>query len=226
MTCTKCPHIALLPTRKNDRAAALNAALKTLYPDAACALEFAGDPFRLLVMARLSAQCTDKRVNEVAPRLFTRFPDVFAMQKAPLAELEEIIRPCGLYRAKARQILQMCAELAQRHEGKVPQTKKELLALSGVGEKIANLMLGDVFGDPQIVADTHCIRLARRFMLTTKSDPHQVTLALERVIPKEDRADFCHRIIMLGRSACRAQHPLCDECPLVALKMNKAPSVL
>lgn len=222
MTCTKCPKIQFLPTRKKERAAALNEALKKLYPNAVCALEFAGDPFRLLVMARLSAQCTDKRVNEVAPVLFDRFPDVFAMQKAPLELLEEIIRPCGLYHAKARQILQMCDELICRHGGIIPRTKKELMALSGVGEKIANLMLGDVFNDPQIVADTHCIRLAHRFGLTGSSEAHRVTRDLERLIPKEDRADFCHRIITLGREACRARNPLCETCPLIALKMTKS----
>ena len=222
MDCPKCPRIQLFSPRKKDRAAALNADLKSLYPDAVCALEFAGDPFRLLVMARLSAQCTDKRVNEVAPRLFARFPDVYSMQKAPLPELEEIIRPCGLYRAKARQILQMCTELIERHRGEVPRTKAELTALSGVGIKIAHLMLGDVFGDPQIVADTHCIRLAHRFGLTASSEPHRVTRDLERLIPKEDRADFCHRIITLGREACRARNPLCETCPLIALKMTKS----
>ncbi len=208
-----CPALSLLPKRKKERARVIGEKLKELYPDAVCALEFMGDPFRLLVMARLSAQCTDKRVNEVSRPLFEAFPDIKAFAEADIGELEEAVRPCGLYRTKAAQIKEMSRVLTEQYGGRVPETKEELMALPGVGEKIANLMLGDVFGDPQIVADTHCIRLAGRFHLTESTLPSRVVKDLEKLVPKEERADFCHRIILLGREYCKAPSPRCGACP-------------
>jgi len=214
VTTPLCPLSKQLPRRKRERAALICRFLCKQYPEASCALDFRGDPFRLLVMARLSAQCTDRRVNEVSVPLFRRYPDVFAMADAKREELEETIRPCGLFRSKADQILKLSRILIEEYEGEVPQEKKALLALPGVGEKIANLMLGDVFGDPHIVADTHCIRLAGRFSLTKSSLPSRVTKDLEALIPKEEQSDFCHRLITLGREFCKAQSPRCQSCPL------------
>jgi len=209
-----CPALCSFPKSKKDRALTLCRRLEKLYPDAACALEFEGDPFRLLVMARLSAQCTDKRVNEVSKPLFQKYPDVFSFAAADRSELEEVIRPCGLFRSKADQILKMSKMLIEDHGGKIPRDKESLMALPGVGEKIANLMLGDAFGDPHIVADTHCIRLAGRFRLSDSENPAKVTKDLEKIIPKAEQADFCHRLITLGREFCKAQGARCEACPM------------
>ena len=208
-----CPVAKKFPRGKKERALLIGSLLKKQYPEAVCALEFEGDPFRLLVMARLSAQCTDKRVNEVSKALFQKYPDAKAFAQADIHELEEAVRPCGLYRTKADQIQKMSQVLLSEFNSEVPRDKETLLSLPGVGEKIANLMLGDVFGDPHIVADTHCIRLAGRFSLTKSENPSIVTKDLEKLVPKEEQSDFCHRIIMLGREFCRAQNPLCDTCP-------------
>ncbi len=213
MTELLCPALAELPRDKADRAATIARYLQALYPDASCALDFRGDPFRLLVMARLSAQCTDQRVNLVSEPLFSRFPNVKAMADAPIEELEALVRPCGLYRTKAKQIRDAARILLEKHRGVIPRSKEELMALPGVGEKIANLMLGDVFDDPHIVADTHCIRLANRFALTDSKTPEKVTLQLEAIVPKPEQSDFCHRIILLGREFCKAQKPNCALCP-------------
>ncbi len=209
-----CPKKALLPRAKGARQAFLSRALTRLYPSAECALEYAGDPFRLLVMARLSAQCTDRRVNEISPALFQRFPDAAAFASAEQAEVEQYIFSTGMYREKARQLIAMSQKLLSDFDGRVPNTQKELLSLPGVGTKIANLMLGDVFGQPAIVADTHMIRLSRRWGFCDSADQHKVEAALEKVTPLSDRADFCHRAVLFGREFCRAQNPLCETCPL------------
>lgn len=209
-----CPNRSLLPRAKGARQAFLSRALTRLYPDAECALEYVGDPFRLLVMARLSAQCTDRRVNEISPALFERFPDAAAFAAAEQAELERYIFSTGMYREKARQLIAMAGKLLSDFGGEVPSTQKELLSLPGVGTKIANLMLGDVFGQPAIVADTHMIRLSRRWGFSDSADQHKVEAALEKVTPRADRADFCHRAVLFGREYCRAQNPACDTCPL------------
>ncbi len=207
-----CPAVKNIKSKK-ERAERFQAFLKERYPDALCALEYGGDPFRLLVMARLSAQCTDKRVNEVSLPLFERFPDVYAMAKADRSELESIIRPCGLFRTKAESVLGMSKEIIERHDGKVPSAYDELIALSGVGMKIANLMLGDVFGDSRIVPDTHCIRISSKLKLISKNDPVVCERELSRLIKKEEQSDFCHRIVLFGREFCKAPTPLCEKCP-------------
>jgi len=216
-----CPRLSAFPRTQKERARFLSEELAKKYPYATCALEFDGDPFRLLVMARLSAQCTDKRVNEVSRALFQKYQDVYQMAKADLLELEEMIRPCGLFHSKATQILKTSQILVNDYQGQVPREKSALLALPGVGEKIANLMLGDVFGDPHIVADTHCIRLAGRFRLSKSTLPHKVTQDLEKLIPKAEQSDFCHRIIQLGREFCKAQSPDCKNCPLGICEKNE-----
>lgn len=218
MNIKKCPATPLFPRGKKAKAVAIHNILKELYPDAVCALDFQGDPFRLLVMARLSAQCTDKRVNEVSVPLFEKYPNATAFANANIKELEEAVKPCGLYRTKAAQILEMSKILLRDHGGQVPANKEALLALPGVGEKIANLMMGDVFGDPHIVADTHLIRLSGRFGLTQSTNPSIVTREMEKIVPKEEQSDFCHRIILLGREYCKAQNPNCEKCPLTQKK--------
>ncbi len=209
-----CPALKAMPRGKKARAALLTDALKEVYPEAACALQYESDPFRLLVMARLSAQCTDKRVNEVSKPLFSALPNAKAFAEADLAVIEILVKPCGLYHTKAKSIQDFSRILCDKYGGEVPRTKEELLALPGVGEKIANLMLGDVFGDPHVVADTHCIRLSGRWRLTDSRDPAKVTIGLEKLLPKEEQSDFCHRVVDFGRDFCRAQNPDCENCPL------------
>lgn len=207
-----CPRIKDVK-KKKDRAEIFSAFLKKEYPDALCALEYEEDPFRLLVMARLSAQCTDKRVNEVSKPLFEAFPTVYDMAKAERSKLENIIRPCGLFRTKAESIIGMSQAIVENHGGEVPHTYDELIALPGVGMKIANLMLGDVFGDSRIVPDTHCIRITYKLGLISKNDPVVCERELSRLIKKEEQSDFCHRIVLFGREYCKAPTPLCDTCP-------------
>ncbi len=215
MKVTKCPAMKHFPREKKARAREIAKRLENLYPNAECALEFHGDPFRLLVMARLSAQCTDKRVNEVSVSLFQKYPNVHAFATADLPQLEEAVRPCGLFRTKAFQIREMSRTLLTEYGGLVPRKKDALLSLPGVGEKIANLMLGDVFNDPHIVADTHLIRLTGRFGLTSSTNPAIVTKQMEALIPKAEQSDFCHRAIFLGRGPCKAQNPDCENCPFM-----------
>ncbi len=190
--------------------------LKEIYPDATCALEYGGDPWRLLVMARLSAQCTDKRVNLVCVDLFRELPDMNAMAEAPIERIEGLIRSCGLYRTKASDLKKMCQMLVSDFDGRVPEDMDELLSLPGVGRKIANLMRGDVFGKPAIVTDTHCIRICGRlgFYPEALKEPHKIEKILVKVISPEEQSDFCHRIVNFGRDICTARAPKCGECRL------------
>ncbi|MFY9381908.1 MAG: endonuclease III [Eubacteriales bacterium] len=190
--------------------------LSDLYPDAVSSLNSDGDPWRLLIMARLSAQCTDARVNEVARELFSRFPTPETLAEGELDEIERIIKPCGLYRVKAKNIRDESAMLIERFGGVMPNTMEEMLSFPGVGRKIANLILGDVNGIPGIVADTHCIRVCGRLGLYEESlrDPLRVEKILSEIIKPEEQSAFCHRIVLFGRDYCRARSPRCDECPL------------
>ena len=194
----------------------IHAVLKELYPDALCSLEYDGDPWRLLIAARLSAQCTDERVNIVCGPLFQKYPDAEAMAGADLSELEQIIRPCGLYHTKAASCAAMSQIIVRDYGGKVPDTMEDLLSLPGVGRKIANLVLGDCYGKPGIVADTHCIRLNGRFGFydETLKDPLRVEKILSAIVPPEEQAAYCHRMVLFGREYCRAKQPRCPECPL------------
>lgn len=216
MVMGKYPPCQRLPEHKTkgERAEYITKALKVLYPEAPCALEYENDPYRLLVMARLSAQCTDERVNKVSKELFRCYPDCRAMANAPIERLEELVRSCGVYRVKAKNIKDMSAMLLERTGGEVPCDKEFLLSLPGVGPKIANLILGDVFKVPGIVADTHCIRLSNRFSLCDSDDPLKVERALGPVIEPCEQSDLCHRLVMFGREFCRAQGPDCRNCPL------------
>lgn len=195
--------------------------LEAYYPHSACALEAKGDPFRLLVMAILSAQCTDARVNLIAPALFERFPDAASMAEGEIPELEALIRTCGLYRSKAKN-LSLCAKrLTEVYGGEVPSEMNDLLTLAGVGRKVANLIRGDVFGLGGIVADTHCIRITNLLGFCDTTDPKKVELALDPLVPKEKQSDFCHRLVQYGRDVCIARRPQCEKCVLQDLCQHR-----
>ena len=204
---------------KIQRAAAIVEALKNVYPNAECALQYEGEPWRLLVMGRLSAQCTDARVNIVCRDLFARFPSPKAMAEAPIEDIEDVVRPCGLYRTKAANIKDACARLVEVYGGVLPDDMDELLTFPGVGRKIANLLLGDIYRRPAIVADTHCIRISERLGLTPRGckDPVKTEKTLIPLISPEEQSDFCHRIVWFGREWCTARSPKCDNCPLATL---------
>lgn len=198
--------------------------LKTLnekYPSAECALEYDGDAWRLLVMGRLSAQCTDKRVNIVCKDLFEKFPDVYSMAAAPVEEIEKIVYPCGVYRVKAQNIKDFSQIIIDSFGGKVPDNMDDLLTLPGVGRKIANLILGDVYHKPAVVTDTHCIRISNRLGLAQSKDPVKVEKALKNLIPDDEQSDFCHRLVRFGREVCDARSPKCSECPFEQLGCAK-----
>ena len=203
---------------KKARAAYVVAELEKIYPDAACALESGGDPWRLLVMGRLSAQCTDARVNTVCRELFAHFPDAAAMAAAPLEEIEKLVYSCGVYKVKAKNIRDFSAIITEKYGGRVPNSMEELLTLPGVGRKIANLILGDVYGKPAIVADTHCIRISNRLGLCDSKVPEKVERTLSALVAPEKQSDFCHRLVQFGRDTCDARKPKCEACPFSGLK--------
>ena len=190
--------------------------LEGVYPEAICSLEYGGDPWKLLIAARLSAQCTDERVNIVCGPLFERFPNAESMAAAEQSEVENLIRSCGLYRTKAQSCIEMSRQVVCDFDGRVPDTMEELLSLSGVGRKIANLILGDIYKKPGIVADTHCIRINGRFGFYDESlkDPFKVERILSGIVPPEKQYDYCHRMVLFGREYCMARGPRCEECPL------------
>ena len=189
--------------------------LKTEYPDAACTLDY-DHAWQLLVSVRLAAQCTDERVNQVVPALYKKFPDVNALAEAPVEEIEEIVRPCGLGKSKARDISACMKMLRDDFGSHVPDNMTDLLKLPGVGRKSANLIMGDVYGKPAIVTDTHCIRLCNRIGLVDGiKDPKKVEMELWKIIPPEESNDFCHRLVDHGRAVCTARTtPHCDMCVL------------
>ena len=201
--------------------------LKTVYPDVVCALEWGGqhggewdfllrESWKLLVMGRLSAQCTDARVNIVCRDLFETFPTVESMAEGDIEEIEAIVRPCGLYHTKARNIKDACRILVDDYGGIVPDDMDALLALPGVGRKIANLLLGDIYKKGGVVTDTHCIRIMGRlgFYPETVKEPLKVERILTPLIQEAEQSDFCHRIVQFGRDTCMARSPACGECPL------------
>lgn len=196
--------------------AAIVAALKAEYPDARCGLEHT-DPWQLLVAVRLSAQCTDKRVNMVTPALFEAFPTPQAMAEAGLEKLEGYIKTCGFHHSKAKDIIACAQKLVQEFNGQVPQDLDTLLTLPGVGRKSANLIMGDIWGQPAIVADTHCIRLSNRMGFIESDDPVKVEFALKKVVAPEESNDFCHRLVLHGRAVCTARKANCEACCLQQL---------
>ena len=188
--------------------------LKTKYPDSVCALHYEKD-YELMIAVRLSAQCTDARVNLVTPALFAAYPTLQAMAEAPLEHVEELVHSCGFYKHKARDIVLACRMLLEKHGGRVPGTMEELLALPGVGRKTANLLLGDLYRVPgSVVCDTHCIRICGRLGLSEGKDPEKVERQLRALLPPQESSDFCHRIVLFGREICTARNPQCGSCPL------------
>ena len=199
---------------KKEKATLFDEYLKKLYGNVECGLDSGGDPFRLLVMAILSAQCTDVRVNIVSKTLFEKLPDAKAMAESKEGELEELIRSVGLYNSKAKNLRACAKRICDTYDGKVPKEMEDLLTLGGVGRKVANLVRGDIYGLGGIVADTHCIRITHRLGLTTKPDPLTTERELDKLIPKCEQSDFCHRIVMFGRDICTARSPKCDKCEM------------
>ena len=188
--------------------------LKQRYPDPMCALHYQKD-YELMIAVRLSAQCTDARVNLVTPALFEAYPTLEAMAAAPIEHVEELVHSCGFYKHKARDIVLACQMLLSDHDGKVPGTMNDLLKLPGVGRKTANLLLGDLYAVPgSVVCDTHCIRICGRLGLSQGKEPEKVETQLRAILPPEESSDFCHRIVLVGREICTARSPRCSECPL------------
>ena len=188
--------------------------LKAQYPDPQCALHYTKD-YELMIAVRLSAQCTDARVNLITPALFAAYPTLEAMAAAPIEHVEELVHSCGFYKHKARDIVLACQMLISEHGGKVPGTMEALLALPGVGRKTANLLLGDLYKVPgSVVCDTHCIRICGRLGLSQGKEPEKVERQLRAVLPPEESSDFCHRIVLFGRDICTARNPQCHRCPL------------
>lgn len=184
------------------------------YPLADCTLDW-NKAYELLFSVRLAAQCTDERVNKITPALFARFPTLEAFAEADVAEVEEYVRSCGFYHSKARDIVACANVLLEKYGGELPRTMEELTALPGVGRKTANLVLGDIYGKPAIVCDTHCIRLSNRLgFVKNEKDPVKVENALRKLVPPEESSDFCHRLVLFGREHCTARAPHCADCPL------------
>lgn len=202
---------------KKERALAVVNLLKNAYPDAACALQYKQD-YELLFATRLSAQCTDARVNLVTRDLFVTFPTLQSFADAPLEAIEEGIKTCGLFRTKARDLKACARMLLDEFGGKVPDNMADLLKLPGIGRKTANLILGDIYGQPAIVTDTHCIRLSNRLgFVKDQKDPVKVETALRGLIPPAESSDFCHRLVLHGREVCTARAPKCEGCCLASV---------
>lgn len=202
---------------KKERAATVTELLKTVYPEAVCALHYTHD-YELLFATRLSAQCTDARVNIVTEKLFKQFLTLQSFADASEEEIAEAIKTCGLFRTKARDLKACAMMLIANYGGRVPDTMEELLKLPGVGRKTANLILGDIFGKPAIVCDTHCIRLSNRLgFVKNEKDPVKVENALRKLLDPAESSDFCHRLVLFGREHCTARSPKCEGCPLGAV---------
>ena len=196
---------------KKERALLAVEALKQEYPGAVCSLEYQ-DPLQLLIATRLSAQCTDARVNLVTPALFARFPTLEAFCEGTVEEIGELIRSCGFYNTKSKDILGMCQMIRDEFGGTVPDTIEDLIRLPGVGRKTANLIVGDIYHKPAVVTDTHCIRIAGRLDLTDNTAPEKVENDLRAILPPEESNDFCHRLVLHGRAVCTARKAHCDAC--------------
>ena len=197
-----------------EKVQAIILALKERYPDAICALRYEKD-YELMIAVRLSAQCTDARVNLITPALFAAYPTLEDMANADIADVENYIHSCGFFRQKAKDIVLACQMLLTEYNGKVPNTMEALLRLPGVGRKTANLLLGDLYQEPgSVVCDTHCMRICERLGLSKGREPEKVEKQLRAVLPPEESSDFCHRIVLFGREICTARSPKCAECPL------------
>lgn len=198
---------------KKERVISAVERLEKFYPDAICSLEYK-DAFQLLIATRLSAQCTDKRVNMVTPDLFAEFPTSESMAKANIGRVEQLIKTCGLYKTKAKDLILIAQKIEKDFEGKVPDTIEKLTTLSGVGRKTANLICGDIYGKPAVVTDTHFIRISNRLGFVETDNPLKVENGMRKLLPPEKSNDFCHRSVLFGRDICTARNPKCDDCPL------------
>ncbi len=198
---------------KKEQVLLIQKVFDDIYADADCTLEYT-NALHLLIATQLAAQCTDARVNTVTPALFERYPTVEAFAEADIAELEEYIKPTGFYHNKAKNIIACCKRLRDAYDSIVPDTMEDLTSLAGVGRKTANLVLGDIFGKPGIVVDTHATRLANRIGLTKQSSPVKIEFELADIVPKEYQTRFCHQLVMHGRAVCNARKPKCDICPI------------
>lgn len=198
---------------KKERALAAIEILKKEYPDAICSLN-ASNPFELLVAVRLSAQCTDARVNLVTPALFEKYKTLDDYANADLKDVENLVKSCGFYKNKAESIIGMAKMVRDDFDGVVPDNIEDLITLPGVGRKTANLIVGDVYGKESIVVDTHMIRISNRIGLVNVKEPIKIEMALKKIIPSDEGSDFCHRIVLFGRDICSARKPKCDICPM------------
>ena len=198
---------------KKQRAMLAVETLKQLYPEAICSLN-ASNPFELLVAVRLSAQCTDARVNLVTPALFEKYKTLDDYCNADVKDIEKLIHSCGVYKSKAESIVDMAQVIRDRVGGVVPDNIDDLITLNGVGRKTANLIVGDVYGKESIVVDTHMIRISNRLGLVAEKDPKKIEFALKKIIPPDEGSDFCHRIVLFGRDVCSARKPMCETCPM------------
>ncbi|MBQ6947275.1 MAG: endonuclease III [Clostridia bacterium] len=201
---------------KKEKISFIIQTLNTLYPQAECCLHYT-KPYELLIATRLSAQCTDARVNMVTPELFAKYPTMESFANAEFEDVCKIIHSCGFYRGKAKSIIEMCQTMLERFNGEVPDTMEELTSLSGVGRKTANLILGDIYGKPAIIADTHCIRISNRLGLAKSDRPEIVEKQLKSCIPPQDQTKLCHNLVFFGRDICTARNPKCDQCPLTSV---------
>jgi endonuclease-3 len=206
--------------RKKERVTEAVARLEKLYPDAICSLEY-NNAFQLLIATRLSAQCTDKRVNMVTPDLFREFPTSKSMANADLKRVEELIKTCGLYKTKAKDLILIAQKIETDFGGKVPDTIEELTTLSGVGRKTANLVCGDIYGKPAVVTDTHFIRICNRLGFVATDTPLKVENEMRKLLPPEKSNDFCHRTVLFGRDTCTARNPKCENCILADICPKK-----
>ncbi len=197
--------------RKKEIALKAVEALKKEFPEAICSLTYK-DPLQLLVATRLAAQCTDARVNMVTPDLFAKYKTAEDFANADITDVENLIKSCGLYKTKAKSLVDMGKVLVSDYNGKVPDTLEELIKLPGIGRKTANLVMGDIYGKPAVVVDTHCIRITRRLGLHTEKDQKKIEFILRDLLPPEESNDFCHRLVLHGRKTCDARKPKCEEC--------------
>ncbi len=209
---------------KTEKAKFVLYELKKIYPNVQCGLKSGGDPFKLFVMAVLSAQCTDERVNLVSEPLFKALPGAKAFAESREGELEELIHSVGLYNSKAKNLREACKMICSRFDGKIPSDMDDLLSLPGVGRKVANLLRGDIYGLGGIVADTHCIRISSRLGFTDKATPMETERVLTKLIPQSEQSGFCHRIVIFGREICSAKNPNCVSCPFSAICKYKKSS--
>ena len=206
---------------KKQRAAAAVERLNAVYPEAICSLTYTS-AWQLLVATRLSAQCTDARVNLVTPALFARYPTMQEMAEADVEEVGRLIYSCGFYKTKSKDLVEMSRILCEQYGGLIPDTVEELIKLPGVGRKTANLVVGDIYGKPAVVTDTHCIRITNRLGLVDTDVPVKVEMQLRAILPPAESNDYCHRLVLFGRDTCTARSPKCDACSLADICKNKA----